>query len=402
MLYQPDRHQPLTGPTWDPELARTTIVRLLTSTLDAYSPIDRWPLPIAAEVGENWQGQPPTSIYLGAMGVLWVLDYLQDYLPTELSFDKQQLALDLYQQYFNSEGRVFAGDDGLLPSYLLGETGILLVLGKLVPSTKVTNRTRQMRLIEKNISNPTLEPLWGGTGSVIPLLFDLEAELSQASEDLFVSHCEFMKSKLTKDTATGSPIWTQDLYGEKRCYTGAGHGFAGNIYPFIRGRSFLPADLAQWSLDTAVDMIVKTAVVEGDCANWPSLLGVQDPQRPRFRVQWCHGAPGVIVALNDIPIGYNQDFDKLMLKAGETIWQAGPLHKGVNLCHGTDGNGFAFLKLHERTGDPKWLERARAFAMHALAQTNNRHALWDGDLSLPCFLHACLTQEGGFPLLDIC
>ena len=42
--------------------------------------------------------------------------------------------------------------------------------------------------------------------------------------------------------------------------------------------------------------------------------------------------------------------------------------KGSNLCHGTGGNGYAFLKLHRRTGDPVWLERARAFAMTAIAQ----------------------------------
>jgi pimeloyl-ACP methyl ester carboxylesterase len=63
MLYQPDSHQTLKGPAWDPDLARAAIVRLLTSTLDAYSPIDYWPLAGEAEVGENWQGQPPTSIY---------------------------------------------------------------------------------------------------------------------------------------------------------------------------------------------------------------------------------------------------------------------------------------------------------------------------------------------------
>jgi hypothetical protein len=50
-------------------------------------------------------------------------------------------------------------------------------------------------------------------------------------------------------------------------------------------------------------------------------------------------------------------------------WQAGPLTKGSNLCHGTGGNGYAFLKLHRRFGDKKWLERARAFAMHGMAQT---------------------------------
>jgi hypothetical protein len=32
---------------------------------------------------------------------------------------------------------------------------------------------------------------------------------------------------------------------------------------------------------------------------------------------------------------------------GELTWRAGPLAKGANLCHGTAGNGYAFLALFE-------------------------------------------------------
>ena len=36
--------------------------------------------------------------------------------------------------------------------------------------------------------------------------------------------------------------------------------------------------------------------------------------------------------------------------------EAGPLRKGAGLCHGTAGNGCAFLALHARTGDERWLD----------------------------------------------
>jgi Lanthionine synthetase C-like protein len=49
-------------------------------------------------------------------------------------------------------------------------------------------------------------------------------------------------------------------------------------------------------------------------------------------------------------------------------WAAGPLAKGSNICHGTGGNGYAFLNLYRRTQDDMWLERARAFAMTAIGQ----------------------------------
>ena len=68
------------------------------------------------------------------------------------------------------------------------------------------------------------------------------------------------------------------------------------------------------------------------------------------------------------PSPREQELDELLLAGGELTWAAGPLRKGAGLCHGTAGNGFALLKLFTRTGDERWLERARAFATHAAAQ----------------------------------
>ena len=118
-------------------------------------------------------------------------------------------------------------------------------------------------------------------------------------------------------------------------------------------------------------------------------------------VQFCHGAPGFVICLGDLPGG---ELDDLLVAAGETIWAAGPLTKGASLCHGTAGNGYAFLKLHRRTADPRWLERARAFATHAIAQAQSdgaRHSLWTGDLGLACYLRSCLDASADFPTLDV-
>jgi lantibiotic modifying enzyme len=62
----------------------------------------------------------------------------------------------------------------------------------------------------------------------------------------------------------------------------------------------------------------------------------------------------------------NDALTQVLLAGGELTWRAGPLVKGAGLCHGTAGNGYAFLKLFARTGDERWLERARRFAMHAI------------------------------------
>ena len=83
-------------------------------------------------------------------------------------------------------------------------------------------------------------------------------------------------------------------------------------------------------------------------------------------------------------------------------------HEPLNetLCHGTAGNGYAFLALLERTGDEVWLERAREFAMHAADQVERaraeygrgRYSLWSGDLGTALYLADCIDGRGKLPL----
>ena len=60
----------------------------------------------------------------------------------------------------------------------------------------------------------------------------------------------------------------------------------------------------------------------------------------------------------------------LVLAGAALVWRAGAHRdeKGHGLCHGTSGSGFALLKALAPTGDERWLERARRFAVHSLAQ----------------------------------
>lgn len=124
-------------------------------------------------------------------------------------------------------------------------------------------------------------------------------------------------------------------------------------------------------------------------------------------MQWCHGAPGVITSLAGL--GRREERRTQLLAAGgEFVWQVGPMAASAGLCHGTLGNGFAFLSLLERTGDELWLERARSFAMHGLDQVTHwresqgrgRYSLFTGDLGPALLAAACLEVHAGFPGLD--
>jgi lantibiotic modifying enzyme len=148
------------------------------------------------------------------------------------------------------------------------------------------------------------------------------------------------------------------------------------------------------------------AVEEDGLANWPPVVddGLRAPDG-RIRVQWCHGAPGIVASLAAFAPD-DDEHGKLLRAGGELTWRAGPLTDKPGLCHGTAGNGYAFLALLERTGDEQWLERARAFAMHAATQVTRaretygrgRFTLWTGDPGVALYLADCLAGRGAPPL----
>ena len=176
----------------------------------------------------------------------------------------------------------------------------------------------------------------------------------------------------------------------------------------MQTRQFLPAGQQDELFARIRQTLTATALHDGGLVNWPfEAGGSAHPGSGAIRVQHCMGAPGVVNAMAGLPS--DPQIDALLLGAGELIWTAGPLAKHPCLCHGTPGNGYAFLKLHARTGDQVWLDRARAFALHAIAQNERfvtetgqrKFSLWTGDLGLACYLAACLRADPRFPTLDV-
>jgi len=149
-----------------------------------------------------------------------------------------------------------------------------------------------------------------------------------------------------------------------------------------------------------------TALRDAGLANWPDRLPLPEEGPATTRVQDCHGAPGIVCRLPNHAV---PALDDLLLEAGELVWQAGPLVKGAGLCHGTAGNGYTFLKLYRRSGDTRWLDRVRAFAMHALEQCDRaaatygqrRYSLWTGDPGVALFVQGCRLADDAYPTLDV-
>ncbi|KAK0142304.1 LanC-like protein 2 [Merluccius polli] len=93
--------------------------------------------------------------------------------------------------------------------------------------------------------------------------------------------------------------------------------------------------------------------------NYPSSLSNESDRL----IHWCHGAPGVVPMLLMAYKVFKEDkYLKDAVDCGEVIWQRGLLRKGYGICHGTAGNGYAFLSLYRLTQDKKYLYRACKFA----------------------------------------
>jgi hypothetical protein len=281
----------------------------------------------------------------------------------------------------------------------MGRAGVLLTHYRARPSPEVADRLAQA--IAANAEHPSREMLWGAPGTMHAALAMHEWKGKARWAELFRSSAKALERALI-DGPDGCRLWDQDLYGQRSTYLGAGHGFAGNASAVVRGLAlFPPSERAEW-IERIVRTTLATATREGALANWTPMWS---PQRPGFLVQWCHGAPGFVTSLATLE---DRRLDDVLIAAGELVWTAGPLSKGAGLCHGTAGNGYTFLKLFVRTGDERWLDRARAFAMHAITQCERhaatygmrRYSLYTGDPGVAIYLLQCIDGTAVWPGLD--
>jgi hypothetical protein len=287
---------------------------------------------------------------------------------------------------------------------MMGDTGILLLSYWLNPTERTAARLAE--LIATNLDNPTRELMWGAPGTLLAALFLYERTGEARWAALFRSIARKLWSQLLWSPEYECHYWTQDMYGRQSSYLDGVHGFVATASPLIRGRHLLEAEeWADWE-QCIVNTIQRSATREGALANWRAWLYPPEGGSGRMLMQFCHGAPGFVVCLADLP---STSLDELLLAGGNATWAAGPLTKGSNLCHGTGGNGYAFLKLYRRTQDARWLERARAFAMHAIMQTEAdaarydqlRYSLWTGDPGFAIYLWDCIRGRAAFPSLDV-
>jgi len=403
MLFMPERHTALDAAPWDEAQARTAIQAIVDDACERFDPSALWP-PHPGDADEGHADRPLTALYFGAAGVVWALGHLREQGAANASFDAVAAVRGLLERCHAD----LTPDAMQRPSYFMCDAGILLMQWKLRREAALADAL--YAVVESNLRNPAREALWGSPGTLVAAIHMLEATDESRWHDLLRRGVailwEEMESVQHSSGAGAAWVWTQDLYGRRVRYLGAGHGFAGNVYPVLRGARWLDPQVVRGFEERAFETLSIAAERRDGRVNWqPDFDRAATGQAPRPLVQDCHGAPGIVCRLASTT---HQPLRELLVEGGELIWSAGPLAKPPGLCHGTDGNGYAFLKLHAMTGESRWLERARAFAMHALHQSEQaratlgrrRYSLWTGDLGLAVYLWSCIKADPAMPTLD--
>jgi hypothetical protein len=368
VLYDSAAFEPLTDKLWDEAQARDGIAAIVADADAAFDSDTLWP----AHEWDGWNAPlPMKNLYVGAAGVIWALDDLRRTGLAETTLDLPPAALralELWRaepDYMEGEVVPEPGASGLLT----GETGILLVACSLGHPHEDDLRDR----IRANLANEAEDLMWGTPGTLV-------AAVAMGWDDLARESADALASRRDTDG-----LWTQHLWGTSFRGIGTVHGLAGNVRALLQVED--PRNLALRTESAAA--LSRAATREDGLANWGS----------EGKLQWCASGPGVVSAARD----YLDE--ELLLAGAELVWRAGPAgdEKGHSICHGTSGNGFALLAAFDRTQDELWLDRARRFAMHALAQaqrTPGRYSLFTGGAGTALFAAACLEGDARCPVLE--
>jgi hypothetical protein len=387
MLYEPTRFDALIDEPWVPGRVEDAIAEIVGDADAAFDPTELWP-------AHEWDAQekhlPLSGLYCGAAGVIWALDALRKRGHAESSLDLAAAAARAVA--LERATPDFSADEHHRPGALIsGETGPLLVAFRVTADPALADALHA--LVRGNVDNPTDDISWGAPGTLLAAVamgeWTGEHRWHEAARESAVA---------LRERRGDDGLWRQD-----DDYRGLGtlHGVAGNTLALLR---------FDWDDAVASDsaaVLSRHAFCEDGLANWPGTPRprLERPRDGRICLQYCTGAPGVVAG------AWNYLDEDLVLAGAELTWRAGGHQdeKGHGLCHGTAGNGFALLKAFAATGDERWLDRARRFAVHALAQAERiaaangrrRYSLFTGDVGTALFAAGCLDGDPRFPIIDV-
>lgn len=330
-MITPGRHRPLVRDVWNEPAARSVIEEIVADAIAQFHPDTFWP----AHPCDDGVGDGDPSFYKGAAGVIWALDYLRRMGATSVDENFRPALLKLIERTATDHEANSPADYEKHGSLLRGDMGAALLAMRLAPTSSLADMVHTRA--EANNDLPIRELMWGMPGSMLTAIHMAELTHEPRWRELFEVQAARLLAEL-EDTPQGL-LWTQDLYGQRDRFLGPVHGFAGNVIPLLRGWDWLTSAQQAYVAEFVPNTLEANAWTYEIGTTW----GPRSKREKRlFICQYCHGAPGMVATFADAQFA-TPEFDKLLLDGGRFAWAAGPLTKGTNLCHGTGGNGYAFL-----------------------------------------------------------
>lgn len=342
---------------------------------------------------DHWQQNFPinnndSSVYTGTTGaaLLYLKIFESKILPNpEIYLRKANELIEICLKNFR---RI------RIPTFVCGEIGMLATATLIYyyQNKNYDEFVRKILSIHSNIcsieSNDDLpdEILYGRAGYLYTLLM-LRSKIPNLRQSLITDNMirQIIVAILESGRKTSKNLhshWPLTYVWYNEPYVGAAHGYAGILSLLLESIQQISSQELHTLIRPTLDMIVHTQFSSG---NFPACLNEQEDKL----VHWCHGSPGLIYLLATAHLIFKNDNDdkylQSALKAGNDIWQRGLLRKGYGICHGTSGNGYAFIRLYQLTNDQKHLYRALKFAewccnygQHGCRTPDTPYSLFEG------------------------
>lgn len=283
-LFDPAEHEALSNDPWDGSRADAYVERIVREADAGYDADIDWALHPEDRYGDETRAG--YGVYSGAAGSMWALTALARRRTMELRND-YAAAIARCEDRYRSQP---ADAGSSVPSYFVGAAGIALaryaICGDLAALDRLAGDMRA------NAGNPTREWLWGSPGTAMAGLLVRERDGDRRFDAILRDVADELWATWDTRPGDGGSLWEQDMYGRRCRYVGAGHGAIGNITPLLAMADLLPAYRRRTLHVRIAELLERYAIVEGDACSWSSLGGPMSHNR----MQWCHGAPGVITA----------------------------------------------------------------------------------------------------------
>ncbi len=342
MLYEPEAFDSLTDRVWDEGWVRSEIERIVADADSAYDPEELWP----AEEWDSWQTPTPLkALYVGAAGVVWALAALERRGQAQSRLDLSQVARRVHEAW-RAEPDYMRGIE--LPSP--ARAGFLCRRGGHPHRRLAAGTGRRAR------------------GHALRAGHRERRERRQRDHVGLAGHDAGRARDARVD---GRRAVGERVAGERRRAPAA-----------ARGRRALDDPPLRRDVSRPRTALTASSATSSRCASgsrtqrerrWNGTRRQRWHARPLSRtgsptgVRHCSGVRELLGSSSRRPTTWTRSCC-LRLQSSSGRRDRTATRRAMASATARPGNGYALLKTFERTGDERWLQRARRFAVHALEQ----------------------------------